>query len=111
MLHTHIDNFAARPERENSFKVTEMDKNPDIMRRFAVMLADWELGQIFQIGNANFSGWRAGDCITWEWQDMPHSTANMGWWDRPMLQVTGYVTDRTREIVAGGGKNMIVSIN
>jgi hypothetical protein len=111
MLHTHIDNFAARPERENSFKVTDMDKNPDIMRRFTVMLADWELGQIFQIGNANFTGWRAGDCITWEWQDMPHSTANMGWWDRPMLQITGYVTDRTKEIVAGCGKNMIVSIN
>lgn len=96
MLHTHIDNFAARPERENSFKVTEMDENPQIMRRFAVMLADWQLGQIFQLGNANFSGWRAGDCITWEWQDMPHSTANMGWWDRPMLQITGYVTDKTQ---------------
>ena len=77
MLHTHIDNFA-------------------IMRRFAVMLADWQLGQIFQLGNANFTGWRAGDCITWEWQDMPHSTANMGWWDRPMLQITGYVTDKTQ---------------
>ena len=96
MLHTHIDNFAARPERENSFKVTEMDENPAIMRRFAVMLADWQLGQIFQLGNANFTGWRAGDCITWEWQDMPHSTANMGWWDRPMLQITGYVTDKTQ---------------
>jgi len=96
MLHTHIDNFAARPERENSFKVTAMDENPQIMRRFAVMLADWQLGQIFQLGNANFTGWRAGDCITWEWQDMPHSTANMGWWDRPMLQITGYVTDKTQ---------------
>jgi hypothetical protein len=95
MLHTHIDNFAARPERENSFKVTAMDENPQIMRRFAVMLSDWQLGQIFQLGNANFTGWRAGDCITWEWQDMPHSTANMGWWDRPMLQITGYVTDKT----------------
>jgi hypothetical protein len=42
---------------------------------------------------------------------MPHGTANMGWWNRPMLQITGYVTDRTRKIVAGGGKNMIVSIN
>ena len=96
MLHTHIDNFAARPERENSFKVTDMDREPDTMRRFAIMLADWQLGQIFQIGNANWTQWRAGDCITWEWQDMPHSTANMGWWDRPMLQITGKVTDKTR---------------
>jgi len=110
MLHTHIDNFAARPERENSFKVTEMDKNPDIMRRFAIMLADWEMGQVFQLGNANFTQWRAGDCITWEWQDMPHATANMGWWDRPMLQITGYVTDRTREVLGGASKNLIVKL-
>lgn len=96
MLHTHIDNFAARPERENSFKVTEMDRDPSSMRRFAIMLADWQLGQIFQIGNANFTQWRAGDCITWEWMDMPHSTANMGWWDRPMLQITGKVTEKTQ---------------
>jgi len=110
MLHTHIDNFAARPERDNSFKVTEIDRNPDIMRRFAVMLADWELGQIFQLGNANFTGWRAGDCITWEWQDIPHSTANMGWWNRPMLQITGYVTDRTHDVLGGASKNLVVSL-
>lgn len=110
MLHTHIDNFAARPERENSFKVTDIDRNPEIMRRFAIMLADWELGQIFQLGNANFTQWRAGDCITWEWRDMPHSTANMGWWDRPMLQITGYVTARTQYVLGGANKNLIVSL-
>lgn len=110
MLHTHIDNFAARPERENSFKVTEMDTNPDSMRRFAVMLADWELGQIFQLGNANFTHWKAGDCITWEWQDIPHATANMGWADRPMLQVTGRVTQRTRDVLANASRDRIVSV-
>lgn len=106
MLHTHIDNFAARPERENSFKVTEMDRAPDTMRRFAIMLADWQLGQIFQIGNANWSQWRAGDCITWEWQDMPHSTANMGWWDRPMLQITGKVTSKTSWLLERAEANL-----
>jgi hypothetical protein len=106
MLHTHIDNFAARPERDNSFQVTEMDRNPTIMRRFAIMLADWQLGQIFQIGNANFSGWRAGDCITWEWQDMPHSTANMGWWSRPLLQITGKVTEKTQWLISTAESNL-----
>ena len=100
MLHTHIDNFAARPERENSFKVTEMDLHPETMRRFAIMLADWELGQIFQIGNANFTQWRAGDCITWEWFDMPHSTANAGYDPRVTLQLTGVKTDRTYDFLA-----------
>lgn len=108
MLHTHMDNFAGRPERENSYKVTDMDKNPNIIRRFAIMLADWELGQIFQLGNANFTQWRAGDCITWEWKDMPHSTANMGWWDRPMLQVTGYVTEQTNRVLYNASKDRTV---
>jgi hypothetical protein len=99
MLVEHIDNFAAREERENSFKVIDIDKNPEIMRRFAIMLDDWKLGQVFQLGNANFHQWRKGDCITWDWKNIPHATCNMGWEDRPMLQITGYVTERTNAII------------
>lgn len=110
MLHTHIDNFAARKERQNSFLETDIDKNPSIMRRFVIMLSDWQLGQIFQVGNANWTQWRAGDCITWEWQDMPHSTANMGWHDRPMLQITGFTTAVTRQRLYQSNNNLIVNI-
>lgn len=110
MLHTHIDNFAARKERQNSFLETDLDKNPSIMRRFVIMLSDWQLGQIFQVGNANWTQWRAGDCITWEWQDMPHSTANMGWHDRPMLQITGFTTAKTRQRLYQSDGNLIVNI-
>lgn len=110
MLHLHIDNFAARPERENSFKVTEMDNDPSIMRRFAIMLADWKPGQIFQLGNANFYQWKSGECITWEWQDIPHCTANMGWWDRPMLQITGFVTERTKEVLKKADEGWVVNL-
>lgn len=99
MLHFHIDNFAARHERENSFKVTEMDRNPDIMRRFAIMLADWEMGQAWMFGNALYHQWLAGTCITWEWRDMPHATVNAGWKPRPLLQITGIQTERTKELV------------
>lgn len=106
MLHFHIDNFAARPERENSFKVTEMDRNPDIMRRFAIMLADWEMGQAWMFGNALYHQWVAGTCITWEWRDMPHATVNAGWKARPLLQITGFQTDRTREIVRNAELNV-----
>ncbi len=100
MLVEHIDNFAGRPERDNSFKETNMDTNPDDYRRFVIMLDDWHLGQVWQIGNATFTQWKAGDCITWEWQDMPHATGNLGWEERPMLQITGKVTDRTRTVLA-----------
>jgi hypothetical protein len=110
MLVTHIDNFAARPERDNSYLVTEFDREPSIMRRFAIMLAPWQLGQVFQLGNANFTQWRAGDCITWEWRDIPHATCNMGWWDRPMLQITGYVTDKTQQRLDTADKNKEIDI-
>lgn len=106
MLHFHIDNFAARPERENSFKITEMDKNPDTMRRFAVMLSDWEMGQAWMFGNNMYWGWEAGDCITWEWRDMPHATVNAGWHPRPILQLTGYQTKRTKDLVRVAESNL-----
>jgi len=106
MLHFHIDNFAARPERENSFKSTDFDHDPARMRRFAIMLADWELGQAWMFGNAVYHGWRAGDCITWEWQDMPHATVNAGWANRPLLQITGRVTDKTNDLLMRANEAM-----
>lgn len=106
MLHFHIDNFAARSERANSFKVTEMDKNPDTMRRFAVMLSNWEMGQAWMFGNNMYWSWSAGDCITWEWRDMPHATVNAGWYPRPILQLTGYQTKRTKDLVNVAESNL-----
>lgn len=100
MLHFHIDNFAARPERGNSFLETEFDRDPSSMRRFAIMLADWEMGQAWMFGNAVYHMWKAGECVTWEWQDMPHATVNAGWSNRPMLQVTGWVTERTQQLLS-----------
>ena len=110
ILVEHIDNFAAREEREDSFKIINIDKQPELMRRFAIMLDDWKLGQVFQLGTANFHQWRKGDCITWDWKDIPHATCNMGWEDRPMLQITGYVTERTNEIIKNRSKDLIVEI-
>jgi hypothetical protein len=45
-----------------------------------------------------------------KFQDMPHGTANMGWWDRPMLQITGYVTQRTNDVLGGASKNLVVNL-
>lgn len=106
MLHFHIDNFAARPERENSFRSTDFDHDPSRMRRFAIMLADWEMGQAWMFGNAIYHRWRAGDCITWEWRDMPHATVNAGWANRPLLQITGRVTDKTDALIEAAERSM-----
>lgn len=110
MLNWHIDNFAGRPERGNSFKKIKADDDPSLMRRFVIMLDDWRHGQVFQLGNCNWHQWKRGECITWEWRDIPHATCNMGWDNRPMLQVTGRTTERTHEIVRNGSKDTIVKV-
>ena len=99
MVHTHMDWY----QKYQQYDYTTL-------RRFAVMLADWELGQIFQLGNANFTQWKAGDCITWEWKDIPHSTVNMGWWDRPMLQITGFITNKTDQVLNNANKNLLIKL-
>jgi hypothetical protein len=96
MIHTHLDNLNMSTELE--------------FRRFAIMLSDWQLGQVFQLGNAIWSQWKAGDCITWDWKNMPHSSCNMGWWDRPMLQLTGSVTDITRQRLSEASKEKIADL-
>jgi len=82
------------------------DPHPEEVRRFVIMLDDWHRGQIFQVGNASWTNWKKGDCITWEWNDMPHSTCNFGWADRPMLQITGYMTDKSRALLSKAEENL-----
>ena len=108
LLNLHIDNFAGRKERGNTFKEIAADRNPELMRRFVIMLDDWEHGQVFQLGNSNWHQWKRGECITWEWRDIPHATCNMGWHDRPMLQVTGWTTDITHALVKNGTKETVI---
>jgi hypothetical protein len=79
--------------------LTSKEQNPNEVRRFIIAVEDWCPGQVFQFGNAVWSQWRAGDCVTWSWQDIPHGSANFGWENRPMIQVTGYVTQLTQHIV------------
>lgn len=92
MLHTHFDNFRVRMAKRGL-------TDPMGIRRFAIMLSDYQLGQVFQLGTAHWTQWRAGDCITWDWVNMPHATTNMGWWDRPMIQITAYTTPKTDEVM------------
>lgn len=96
LLNMHIDDL------------TSKEQNPNEVRRFIIAVEDWCPGQVFQFGNAVWSQWRAGDCVTWSWQDIPHGSANFGWENRPMIQVTGYVTQLTQHIVdqASGDQNI-----
>ena len=52
LLHMHMDNFAARLDRQNSFDELDYDVDPKKVHRFVVFLNDWSMGQIWHQGTA-----------------------------------------------------------
>lgn len=66
----------------------------DVLRIF-VQLTDWQPGQFWEFGNYQYRGWRAGEAITFDWQNVPHCTANAGHHPRVTMQITGVRTSAT----------------
>jgi hypothetical protein len=74
-------------------------QDPSKVMRVMIALNDYEPGHFFSYGNYIHTGWRAGDVHTFDWQNLPHSTANAGHGPRATLQITGVVTDTTIEFL------------
>lgn len=70
-------------------------EKPEKVGRYFIALTDWQPGQFWSYGNYNYSNWKAGDVTTFDWQNVPHSTANAGFHPRVTLQLTGIITDKT----------------
>ena len=70
-------------------------EDPSQVYRIFIQLTDWEMGQFWQYGTYNWSHWVAGDVTTFDWQNIPHSTANAGFKPRVTLQLTGIRTNKT----------------
>ena len=68
---------------------------PGQVMRIMIQLTDWQPGQFWEFGNYQYRGWRAGEVITFDWQNVPHCTANAGHHPRVTLQVTGVKTMAT----------------
>ena len=71
-------------------------EDPSKVMRVFIQLTNWEMGQYWQYGTYNWSHWQAGNVTTFDWQNIPHSTANSGFHPRVTLQITGIATDKTR---------------
>lgn len=88
MFNIHIDKLWERcPE------------NPERIIRITVMLEDWQPGQFYLYGTAIYDHWQAGDVHIFDWANVPHATANASRYPRPTLQVTGLMSDRTRDFL------------
>lgn len=89
-----------RPGQIWNLHIDKLDKwNPDDptkVMRIMVALNDWEPGHFFSYGNYVHSMWSAGDVTTFDWRNLPHSTANAGHGPRVTLQITGVVTEKTK---------------
>jgi len=74
--------------------------NPNSVLRVQIQLTDWESGQFWSYGNYCHSRWRAGEVTTFDWQNLPHATANASHHPRVTLQVTGVQTPATVQYLA-----------
>jgi hypothetical protein len=112
MTPMHIDNQMryARKKWRKIWKDGRGDKDPLKLRRFLIALNDWDYGHAWQFGNSMYSQYRAGECVDWDWTRIPHGTANFGFTDRLTLQLTGFITDKTRELMEAGHKDWIIKV-
>lgn len=92
-----------RPGQMWNLHIDKLDKwnpaDPSKVMRIMIALNDWEPGHFFSYGNYMHSGWHAGDATTFDWQNLPHSTANAGHGPRITLQITGIRTAKTEEFL------------
>lgn len=73
---------------------------PESILRVFIQLTDWQNGQFWEFGNHHWNQWRAGDVVTFDWENMPHCTANAGYNSRVTFQLTGIRTEKTQAFLA-----------
>lgn len=88
-----------------------MPKDPAQVVRYFVQLTDWQMGHFWNYGNYQYAGWRAGDVTTFDWLNVPHSTANAGHTPRVTLQITGVKTKETDQFLARLQYNSSVTVD
>jgi hypothetical protein len=75
-------------------------EQPYTVMRIVIQLTDWEQGHFWSYGNYIHQQWHAGEVSTFDWHNLPHSTANAGHNPRVTLQLTGVVTEKTTEFLS-----------
>jgi hypothetical protein len=85
-------------------------EDPSRVLRVFVALTDWQQGHFWSYGNYNYSGWRAGDVTTFDWANVPHSTANAGHVPRATFQITGVITPDTTKFLTRLKNSSIMTV-
>ena len=95
MVRIHVQ----QPGQVWNYHLDKLEKwnpeNPSSVLRVQIQLNDWLPGQFWNYGNYCHSQWIAGDVTTFDWQNIPHATANASHGPRITMQVTGVKTAAT----------------
>ena len=79
---------------EYDIKLRQPKGTKEIWRCF-VALDDWHPGQIVYFEPKFWTHWKKGDVMFFDWRNTPHSSANTGLEQRPLLKITGTLKDST----------------
>ena len=80
----------------NGFIIKKIKANPESYQKRSSFFSKRDIpiaGQLFSFEPDYWTNWKKGDIIFFEWQHTPHSTANTGFKDRPLLKITGTLKD------------------
>jgi hypothetical protein len=86
------------------------DKDSTKLRRVLVNLLPWEYGHVWSFGSHYYSHYPAGEAITFDCFNAPHGTANSSYSPRVTLQITGFISDKTRELMENGSKDLVINV-
>jgi|688.fasta_scaffold337768_2 hypothetical protein len=86
-------------------------ENPERVMRIMIQLTDWQPGQFWEYGTYHHNRWSAGEVTTFDWANLPHSTANAGHHPRVTLQITGVITDTTTLALEKLANDSIINID
>jgi hypothetical protein len=103
LMHRHIDSVSCysyeKSEDQEEFldreydKIRRQPKGQKEIYRCMVALDDWHPGQIFALEPGFWTNWKKGDVMFFDWRNTPHYTANCGVHHRPLLKITGTLSD------------------
>jgi hypothetical protein len=72
-------------------------KDPSKVSRIMILLTDYDQGHFNQYGNFMHQFWKSGDIVSFDWMNLPHSSANAGLSPRVSLLTTGVITETTKQ--------------
>lgn len=108
----HLDDHLRRhaPKWRRRWAENGLEENPLKLRRFLIMLQDWEPGHTWHFGNSEFANYKAGTAMTFDWPNVPHGTANFSFNKRYTMQITGIVSEKTQWLIDNPDPNRVIEV-